>query len=125
MTQEQLAEAMTEQGEPADQSQVSRWEKGQNDIGIEQVAAFERAAGRHRGFVFVTAGYVDLPTTARQAIEVDPALTDPLRDSVLLVYDAALSRSAELREESPSSFGSISPAKREKTAADKSKDRRS
>ncbi len=77
-----------------DQPTVSRWESDKTRPTLEQISAFEEAVGRPKGFCLIAAGYVEMPTTAREAIEADPILDPALRTVVLGAYDSAVIKAA-------------------------------
>ena len=83
--QEVVAEALG-----VDQPTVSRWESDKTRPSLEQINAFEKAVGRPKGFCLIAAGYVEVPKTAREAIEADPSLEPGQRKVVLGAYDSAV-----------------------------------
>lgn len=85
MTQEELADRIG-----TDQPTVSKWERNLIRPSLENIRLIEAATKRPRGFVFIAAGLVDLAQDVRHAIELDTALTDDGRRSVLAVYDAMI-----------------------------------
>lgn len=72
------------------QSQISRWSRGENLPTLEQLAQIEDAAGRPRGFILNAAGLTSPVTTVREAVAMDPNLSDDWRRAILAVYDQAL-----------------------------------
>lgn len=87
MTQTALGELVGK-----DQPAVSKWERGEIRPSLEDIAAVEEAAGRPKGFVLITAGLVELPTTPVMAIELDSALSDEAKQAVIAVYEAMVGR---------------------------------
>lgn len=81
-------------GTPSRQGAISRWEHNVERPSLEEIAAIEGATGRPRGWILIRAGYVDLPTDTRSAIEADPALDDARRPLVLLAYEFGVGGSA-------------------------------
>lgn len=59
------------------QSQISRWSRGENLPTLEQLAQIEDAAGRPRGFILNAAGLTSPVTTVREAVAMDPNLSWP------------------------------------------------
>lgn len=72
-----------------DQPSVSRWERGEASPSLDQIAAYEEAAGRPRGYVLVAAGYVDDVPSVERALAADRDLDDEQRAFVLRAYHAA------------------------------------
>lgn len=94
MTQKALAKALF--GNESRQSTISRWERGLAERPtLEEINAIEEVTGKPRGWILVRAGYVELPSSTRDAIVADTALDDQHRDIMLAVYDFGVARSSE------------------------------
>lgn len=109
LKQEDLAErlGLTKDGQP----HISDIERGKTAIpGLAEIARIEEALGLSRGQILIETGYVELPTTARQMLSMDPALTIERREIVLDLYDAQARRSsAELDGPALSTAANTSP----------------
>jgi transcriptional regulator with XRE-family HTH domain len=99
-TPETLAEAL---GVRSDTT-VRRWLDGRTGLTFDRLVAIEHTLGLPRGYLLRHAGLVDDPRTARDWLEADPRLVDPVqRRLVVEVYDACVKRS---REGEPSGLAS-------------------
>lgn len=94
VTQEELARRVRRA-----QSSVQKWEAGREPK-LDRLADLENALGYRKGHVLRLAGYVEEPTSTRDAIEVDPALTPTERAHVLAAYDFAVASSSRARARS-------------------------
>lgn len=69
------------------QTTISRWEKGQVDLGVEQIRALEIVLGLSPGALLAAAGYVDFYGTSdrdlRTVVFTDPDLHPSQRSAVL------------------------------------------
>lgn len=86
-TQTAVGEAMDPQ---AKQPTISGWESDTAAPTLDQIAEFEHACGRPRGFVLRLAGYVEDPTNTRDAIAADPLLEEGIRSTLLTIYETAV-----------------------------------
>jgi transcriptional regulator with XRE-family HTH domain len=93
ISQTKVAEAVG-----TDQPTVSRWESGEQWPSFEQVNRIEEFLGKPRGFLFIAAGYVDLPTSTLEQIRSDPALDPGFAEVLAVSYQAAVDKSALTRE---------------------------
>ena len=80
-TQQEIAARMG-----VSQNAISDWERGRNRAGLDDIAAFEEAAGRPRGWVLRAAGYVAENAGVVEAIRADPLLEDVFRDALISLY---------------------------------------
>jgi transcriptional regulator with XRE-family HTH domain len=101
LSQPQLRHRLAERGVSVNQTTVSKWERGTTAPALDTIRAIEEVLGLHRGWILIAAGLVELPQTARQAIEADSALTADTRAVVLAAYDVAVSASAKTRASTP------------------------
>lgn len=72
------------------QSQVSRWSRGESTPTLEQLAQIEDAAERPRGFILNAAGLIAPVLSVPDAIAMDPQLDDRDRNSLLALYRSML-----------------------------------
>lgn len=92
LTQAQLAHELDVQ-----QQAVNRWESDKDQPKAEKVRHLTELLRLEPVEVCVSLGYIDrravempTPRPAREALEEDPDLSDPLRTVVLAAYDAAV-----------------------------------
>jgi len=82
------------------QTTISRWEKGDVDLGVEQVRALEIVLGKPRGALLAAAGYVEferpLEEDIRSIIMTDPSLHPSQRQAVLTIYQTFVETSRRL-----------------------------
>ncbi len=70
------------------QNTVSRWVTGTSSPReLDVLEAIEAACARPRGFILLAAGYIQLPQTTREAIAMEPRLSQERRDDLLAMYD--------------------------------------
>lgn len=80
------------------QGQISNWERATRSVpGIDDLAAIEDAMGLIPGTLLVEAGYARLPSSAREMLRMDPALSPERREIVLDLYDTQAARSKTSR----------------------------
>ena len=91
LTQEQLAGRMS-----LAQSSIQKWE-GSREPKLDRIAALEEAMGYTRGHVLRLAGYVEVATTAREALLADPSLTPDHQELIVCAYDVAARLSSKIR----------------------------
>lgn len=98
LTQVQLAQRMG-----VDQTTVSRLANGKwGEAGgpaPDVLAKIEDAAGRPRGWILVRAGYLSEVLSVREAVEMDPRLSDDARRMILTLYDAVAEKGADAVDE--------------------------
>lgn len=90
-TQDEMAEALG-----VDQATISKWERGVSRPTLEEIRAFEEAAGRARGSVLVATGSVELKEGVELAITADDRLGAEQKDYLLNAYRMALRLSEEI-----------------------------
>lgn len=85
------------------QTTISRWEKGQVDLGVEQIRALEIVLEMDpRGSLLAASGYVEFSEVPAQDLEAiimtDPSLHPSQRSAVLNIYRTFVETSARLFE---------------------------
>jgi transcriptional regulator with XRE-family HTH domain len=86
-------------GDDVAQASISRWEKGQVDLGVEQVRALELVLNYKPGDLLVAANYVQResnPQSSREFVMTDPALHPDLRKDAFNAYQAFLNASMRM-----------------------------
>ena len=78
------------------QSTVQKWEAGRQPT-LDTIRRLEEALDHRRGQLLRLAGYVAEARTAREMLEVDPALTPNQRETMLAAYDVAVQLSSRAR----------------------------
>ena len=90
MTQVQLGEALAPHlGAVPLQTTISRWEKGQVSLDVEQIWAIETALDLEQGSLLYRSGYLDARTGPRDIetlLRSDPAIEDTLREIAVAGY---------------------------------------
>lgn len=66
-----------------DQSTLSKWERGIQRPALETLMQIEDAAGRPRGFILVSAGLVEMPTTFEEVLAMDGRLEEAVKEVIL------------------------------------------
>jgi transcriptional regulator with XRE-family HTH domain len=79
------------------QSDVSRWESGQYEPTLVELARIEHALGLDAGGLLHVIGYLDGGPTVRGALVADPALPPASRKMLVELYDHFLSVSRGAR----------------------------
>lgn len=69
------------------QSSISQWQRGDRGTpNVEHVFRIEQALGLTPGQLLVDAGYVNLPATTAEMIEIDPCLSRNGKDTMQALY---------------------------------------